>query len=180
MTPDALETLLRAWGRVYGERGTFTDDDPVGPSGYGSNPIATAMQFAPGKRSAVLRQRTTQMRGGVSRRRLMAIGAGVECLTVIPGSYVDPTPCRESRSVRNIARDWPVPPEVQRVQRAALDLISFDTERGICLRVHYCTFGNLDDKALDASQRLGFPLKVRAYRDAVAHARTWMHARLAA
>lgn len=185
MTNDQLESLLRTWGRIYGERPTGDGDDGAHPvSGYGANSIAVAMQFAPGKRSAVIRQRTHMDRGGVARRRMMADAAfadrppGERRMRIVPACYVDPIPARESRSVRNLARDWPVPAEIQRVQRAALDLAKVDTERGVCLRVHYCTIGSRDDKANDAAMRIGAPMTVAMYRNAVAFAKVWMHARL--
>jgi len=99
-------------------------------------------------------------------------------MRIVPASYVDPTPCRESRSVRNLATDWPVPAEIQRVQREALNLHAIDTERGICLRVHYCTIASREDKTLDASKRIGTTMTLPMYRNAVAFAKVWMHARL--
>lgn len=177
MTLDELEERLRRWGRWYGERPSADDPDRLAPA---THPLAIGMQFAPGKRSAVIRQRSHMDRAGQGRRRLMAQAAGVDRLHVVPAAFVDPVPCIETRSGRNSARDWPTPPEVQSVQRAALDLHRIDTLRGLALRVHYCMLGDLQDKANAVTLRLGSPVKVRAYRDAVREARFWMLGRLAA
>lgn len=181
MTPDDLKDLLRAWGRWYGERVVFDDSTPQthGPHGYGTNPIATGMQFAPSKRSSVVRQRTNMDRGGQGRRRLMAAGAGCG-MRILPASYVDPVPCRQTRpAVFGMGeRARPEPKELQRVELAALDLMRIDTTRGVCLRVHYCTLGELVDKATLAGLRIGTTIPVRAYRNTVSEARFWMLGRL--
>jgi hypothetical protein len=179
MTTDELETLLRAWGRVYGERPAVDDNDGTGPA---THPLARGMEFAPGKRIVLIRQRTNMDRGGVARRRMMAQAAGGATvgLRVLQAAYVDPVPCVETRpAIFGLGeRSRPVPPELQRVQRAALDLHAIDTLRGLVLRINYCTLGPHDDKALDVGQRLGSPVGLRVYRESLAHAKGWMHGRL--
>ncbi len=183
MTRDELECLLKAWGRAYGEGAAREWDegtsDAVMPGAGGMHPIAAAMEFAPGRRG-VIRARTHMDRGGYGRRSMMAAAAGVKGLSVVPAAFVDPIRATSSRSGPRQAR--PVPPEIQLVQRAALDLHALDPVRGICLRVHYCTRASLEERASDARsrvQRFRRGLTLRSYRDEVAHARTWVHARLA-
>lgn len=179
MTNDDLETLLRAWGRVFGERPPADDHDDRPARAV--NPIARGMEFAPGKRQVVLRQRTTMHRGGQDRRMAMAVAAGGAAagVRIVSAAFVDPVPCTETRSHRSEARDWPVPPQIARVERAALDLQSANDFRGRCLRVNYCTRGSHEDKVLRLSNDLGAYVKLKRFRDEVAYARVWMHARLA-
>ena len=175
MTPEELDVLLRAWGRVFGEQRLRDDDGCDRPQlGYGTNPLATAAQFAPGKRATLVRLRVD--RGGLARRRLMATGAGGDevGLRVLPAVYVDHVRGRETRSYRNEARDWPVPPEVQWVQSEWKRLREFDTLRGDILRDEYQRRSMTQG---DKAAALGVGLRV--YREGLAHARGWMLARLA-
>jgi hypothetical protein len=182
MTGDELETLLRAWGRVYGERPPVDVEERDAPA---THPLARGMEFAPGKKSAVIRQRTHMDRAGFDRRRMMAAAVKDGCpslrrMQIVPMGFVDPVPSRETRSYRMEARDWPVPPELQRVQRAALDLHGIDTLKGLVLRVHYCTrHPNIDDKAADVTLRFRSPVGTRVYREALAGAKGWMQCELA-
>lgn len=186
MTNDQLETLLRAWGRVMGERPPVDEEERDAPTVHA---LARGMQFAPGKRQQVIRERTAMHRAGHDRRAYMAQAAGGAAvgLRVVGACFVDPVPCTETRSYRSEARDWPVPPEVARVERAALDLQALDDFRGRCLRANYCLRGSHEEKlmrmmatmeaaALDA---LGGWVKLKRFRDEVAFARVWMHGRLA-
>lgn len=179
MTIDELKDLLRAWGRWYGERPDAEEGEAFNPDVH---PLAVAMRFAPGKRSRVLRQRAHLDRSGQGRRRLMAQAAGIEGFRIVPGGYVDAVPCRETRAAvfGGGERSRPAPLALQRVERAALDLLRIDTVLGICLRVHYCTLGELVDKATVAGLRIGHPIPVRAYRLRVSEARCWLLGRLSA
>lgn len=174
---EQLETLLRAWGAAYGERPPPEWDGEDRP-GVAIHPLARAMDFAPGKHAASVRGLTTAHRLGVERRRMMA--QDLPGVQVVPAAFVDPIPCTESRSIHNASRDWPVSDILQQVQRAALDLHRIDTLRGLVLRVNYCTRGTQFDKALAVTQRLGSPVRLRVYRESLAHAKGWMHGRLAA
>lgn len=166
MSPSELEEQLRAWGRIYGEGPPRDDDDRPGPAVH---PIAVAMEHAPRHRSTVIRMRTHMDRGGQGRRRLMAVAAGVERLNIVPASYVDPIPCKASRGGGRGAR--PISAEMQRLNRAILDLQELHPMRGLCLRVHYCVWGTLEHRAAEASRRLGQDIHVRSYRDAVREAK---------
>lgn len=160
---EPIETLLRAWGRVCGERPPAEWDEGGGEGGGASiHPIAQAMDFAPGKRVKRL---------DVAFRRM-----------ILPGERAwtrDPIRCTETRS-RRIAQKRYLPPEIARVERAALDLLAFDRLRGLVLRVNYCTRGAHEDKVGVVAERYGAPVKLRRYRDELALARAWMEGRLGA
>lgn len=182
MTADELETTLRAWGRVYGERPPRDDDDRPAPAVHA---IARGMEFAPGKRQVVIRQRTTMHRAGQDRRTALAVAANAGSLRgvgvrIVSAAFVDPVPCTETRSYRSEARDWPVPPEIARVERAALDLQAFNDFRGRCLRVNYCTRGSREDKTLRMGNDLGRYVTLKQFKDGLVLARVWIHARLSA
>ena len=174
MTTDQLEELLRAWGQAYG-----TAPAPVverrAPA---THPIAISMEFAPGKRAAVIKQRTTMDRGGHARRRLMARAAGLQGMRIVPAEFVDPIACRETRSGGGGIVSRPVPFELQRVERAALELMRVDRLRGLCLRFHYCGRGSHEDKAREIAEIIGEPVKVKRFRDELVMARVWMHGRV--
>jgi hypothetical protein len=182
MADEEFETLLRAWGRIYGadrSNDAGRTPDPLQPVGH---PIARAMEFAPGKKSGK-RCTLSLERGGVERRRIMARAAGINGLLQIPAAMVDPVPCRATRpSLGMVSR--PVPPEILRVERAALELIEADYLRGLCLRVNYCTRGDHEEKAVRVTDRMRevspafIEVKVRRFRDELEHARVWMQGRL--
>lgn len=176
MTTDDLELLLRAWGQAYGSAPPPERlPDRRAPA---SHPIAVSMQFAPGKR-ATIKQRTTMDRGGHARRRLMARASGVKGMRIVPAEFVDAIPCRE-RGVIGGGGERPVPLELQRVERAALELMRIDRLRGLCLRFNYCTLGPHDEKAAAVGEVVREEVKLRRFRDELDRARIWMHGRLAA
>lgn len=181
MADEEFETLLRAWGRIYGadrSNDAGHTPDPMAPVAH---PIARAMEFAPGKHG---KRRTLSLdRGGVERRRIMARAAGIKGMVLVPAALVDPVPCRATRPTLGVI-SRPVPHEILRVERAALDLISLDFLRGVVLRVNYCTRGDHEEKALRVGDRMrevspGFAdIKVRRFRDELENARIWMQGRL--
>lgn len=150
-----LETLLRAWGRLFGERPPKEWDEGDGPAAT-VHPIAKAMEFAAGRNA-----KETAGRSSAAMARLRGT----------PAWGTDPIPCKETRSKR-IATPDDIPAEIQRVQSAALALHAVDPVRGRVLRTEYCRRGTQHDKA----EKLG--MKVRRYRDELAHARTWIAGRL--
>lgn len=178
MTTDELEKLLRAWGHVFGERRERAEEERDAPAVH---PIAVGMTFALKTRGAVIRARTSMHRAGQDRRKLMAVAAGGATVgvRVVPAAYVDPIPCTETRTGRSEARDWPVPPQVARVERAALDLAKVSDFRARCLRLHYCALGSHEDKVLRLGIALGEDVKIKRFRDELAYSRVWMHGRLA-
>lgn len=193
MTLDEVKDWLYAWGRWYGERPTPDDPEAFNPDVH---PIARGMRFAPGKRSEVIRQRSNMDRGGMARRYLMgqAANAGLDGASVgfnaVPARFVDPVPARETRpSVYGLGEiSRPVPLQVQRIERHALDLRDIEPVLGVCLRTRYCRLGMDAEKADAASavlrdERVLPPdgaLSVNSFRDAVGQGRLWMWGRLSA
>lgn len=158
-TPD-LETLLRAWGRYYGERAPKEWDEGEDESQLTiSHPLARAMEFAGGHEPISLRA-----------------ARGMRKIRGTPTWGFDPVACAETRTHR-ISTPDDVPPTVQRVQRAALELYRMDTMRGTVLRFEYCKRGRQADKC-GALSALGFPMGLRMYREALANAKGWMEGRL--
>lgn len=178
MTTDDFEALLRAWGQAYG---TAPSVEPLRERrAPASHPIAQSMEFAPGKRQLVIKQRTTMDRGGQARRRRMAQAACVKRLYIVAAEFVDPIPCRETRSGGGGIAERAVPLELQRVERAALELMRVDRLRGLCLRFNYCTVGSHEEKAAAVAEVVKEAVKLRRFRDELDRARIWLHGRLAA
>jgi hypothetical protein len=178
MTTDELDAVLKAWGQAYGR--APSPEPTREPRAAATHPIAARMEFAPGKRALVIKQRTTMDRGGHARRRLMARAASVKRLYIVPVDFVDPIPCRETRHACGGASAQAVPLELQRVERAALELMRVDRLRGLCLRFNYCTLGSHEEKAVAVSEVVKETVKLRRFRDELDRARIWMHGRLAA
>lgn len=179
MTDDEFETLLRLWGRLLGERppAEWGDEAPVGYLQQSAHPLARV-----GSPPRAIRQRTTMDRGGVERRRTLAQAAvqGTKMgMRIVPASFVDTVPCAETRSMRDPARDFPLPPPVLRVERAALDLLRIDRVRGLCLRVAYCTRGSHAEKAERVATLAAARVGVNVFRNQLAFAKVWVHARVA-
>lgn len=180
-TQDDLEGYLWAWGRIYGEKPPADDGDEIerlrltGSAANTHHPLARALQFAPGKRRK--RDSLADGRAGYDRRRMMGVAAGVR---ILAQGFVDPIPCVETRrSVYGSGEtDRPVPVELQRIERAALDLLALDYERGLVLRTHYCTRGNIEEKASTVTMKINRPYGTRMYREALAAGRFWVWARL--
>lgn len=182
MISDELETLLRQWGRLLGERppSEWGDEVPLGYLPQSTHPLERAKAFAPG-RSGAIRQRTTMDRGGQARRAAMAQAAvaGTKLrMRVVPADFVDPVTCTETRSLRDPSRDWPVPESILRVDRAALDLLRIDRLRGLCLRAAYCTRGSHADKAGWVGERAERWVGINVFRNELAFAKVFVHARL--
>lgn len=138
MTPEALDDLLHVWGRAYGETPPAEWDEGEGTS-RGSHPIGVAMAFAPGRRSEVIRSRTTMGRDGYSRRKLMA-GGLVDCgLRIVPTSFVDPVP--GTRSTNSGSGTPPLGGAleslVEQVQSAWLVLHRLEEQQADVLRMEY-------------------------------------------
>jgi hypothetical protein len=186
MTNEELEKLLRAWGRVMGERPVVSEEERPARA---SHALARGMEMAPGKRQVVIRERTSMHRAGQDRRTYMAQAAGGAAvgMRILPAHFVDPVRATETRSYRNESRDWPVPPEVLRVERAALELSEFNDFRGRCLRAYYCIAGSHEERLMRMMAKMSNEelapfdgcVKLKRFRDEVSYARVWMHGRLA-
>lgn len=174
-----IDTLLKAWGRLYQERPRIE---------YGErrqrpeHPIARSMEFAPGKK--VKRSTVALGRDGRGRRRIMAAAVGLKGLTVVPMAYVDPVPCKETRSNTYGIHSRPVPKEIQRVEQAVKELEQVDYLRALCLRINYCREGRHDEKAKQATDQIREvnrdhkAVTVSDFRDELMYGRIWLHGRL--
>lgn len=181
MTMDELDDLLRQWGALS----KYTERRQEGAGDF--HALARALDFAPGtrKRAAI----KLIGRDGGARRRLMAeaanagLGDGRTCgIRLVPMDFVDPVPCTQSRRAGGVsgrARD-DTPEHLRPVAAAASALYRVDTLRGLCLRLEYCGYGCQSEKADRVALAIGSPVGLRIYRESLAHAKGWMHARLAA
>lgn len=174
MKEAEFEDLLRRWGRVYGEQGRsvvqLEEHGEVYESGMvgGSlHPLAVAMEYAPGRNQTTV---------AVAYKRMIRVGEK-------PWSR-DPVPGKETRHYRGAlyfsgAEIGRIEPEVARVEKAAMDLYRINTLRGLVLRGQYCRLGDQREQVewINGLGR-GISVTLRAYRDELAHARTWMHGRL--
>lgn len=183
MADERLEALLRAWGREYG--GDYRDQ-PRRWHRTDSHPIAQSMQFAPGKR---VRKATRKVvgRGGYARRRIMGAAAGLVTregdAIAISSAFVDPVPCKESRTGQG-SIGATVPPQLQQVERAVLALEEFAMIRALCVRVQYAGEGEHKDKVARVNEKLRQISKghegiaLPRYRDELTYARFFLHGAL--
>lgn len=182
MTPEELELQLLRWGRAYGEE--RPDEWEEGASLTGDSPTARGLEFAPGTRDAAVRRLVSFDRGGTGRRALMA--AGVLAATdenprpVLPSWACDPVPARETRHYTVAPRyDSTFTAEAERVQTAWLALCRFHALRAECIRVQYQVRGlTQSEKAELVTLNLREAVKLNRYRDELAAARVWIHAKL--
>lgn len=154
---STLETLLRAWGRAYGERSDYGNDDRTGPAVH---PIAVAMQFAPGRKVRRL---------DIALRRSIRKGERAWSR--------DPITCTETRPSGGGGRGSDS--AVERVQTLVLQLRRSDEARGLAITAEYCKLGTQREKAEWVSAQ-GHRMAVRAYREKLASARGWIEAKIAA
>lgn len=183
LTSEGLEDLLRRWGRMYG--GFAREDAEAPPLGAARHPLDVARDYAPGSRKAVLGQRLALDRAGQGRRTLLASNAGgrdVIGYRIIPAAFVDPVRCSATRP--KPGQPWrrvtPVPADIARVNAAVADLEQMSMLRAEVLRVQYFTVAPQAVKAEEVGARLHIEVKLNRFRDELAHARTWVHGRLAA
>jgi hypothetical protein len=171
---EDIDTLLKGWGLYYGERSRVHYTRSSEPPDV--HPLARARQFAPGKKD----KRIAADRAGYARRRLMA--QALEFLQIVPVGFVDPVPCKETRSFR-LAAEQPVPPVLAGVEQAVKALEQVDVLRAVCVRARYCIDGTDADRALWATaemQKLSRSADVSAatMRAEAAFARAWLAGKL--
>jgi hypothetical protein len=173
MTDNELEELLRQWGALS----KYTEARKEGASDF--HALQRAREFAPGTRARAAMRLVG--RDGHDRRKLMARELGACGVRLVPMDYVDPVKGSDSRKGGGVsscpARD-DTPPHLRPVAAAALHLYRVDTLKGLCLRQEYCGYGSQSDKADRVSLAMESPVGLRMYREALAHARGWMQARL--
>lgn len=181
---QALEVLLKAWGREYG---ADYRDQPRRWQRTTTHPIAQAMQFGSG-RKVTAASRKLVGRGGYARRLLMGAAAGRLTkegeVIPVPVSFVDPIPCKSRSRGAGGPVGSPVPPQLQKVERAVLMLEEFAMIRALCVRVQYAGEGEHRDKVAKVNEKLrqiskghegiGLP----RYRDELTYARVWLHGAL--
>ena len=160
VTAGELDELLRQWGRAYGQRPPREWDEDC--SLTGTNPIATAMEYAVGSRAKAV---------AVAWRRRRPFAA-----------FTQPMPCKETRPATSVALTGGnarrFTPEIERVQTAVMALHRAHPLRGAVLQAEYCTRGRQFDKAEHVAQLTGERLNVRRYRGELGTAKFWMLARL--
>lgn len=180
MTETELEFLLHRWGIAMAGLLIVDDDNAVPQMGYGTNPIANGMAFAPKTRSEALRYATNMDRSGNSRRRVMGRAVGMQNIRSVPKWSCEPIPSTETRPKFGASKGQHLPPELERMQNAVMSLYRADKLRGACVICEYQLRGRTQaEKAVAVGQRVGHVVKLRRYRDELAHARTWLHGRLA-
>jgi hypothetical protein len=172
MNMDELEDLLRQWGALS----KYTEQRKEGANDF--HALARALDYAPGTRARAAVRLVG--RDGQDRRRLMARELATCGVRMVPMDYVDPVRASANHgggggSARAVNT---TPMHLRPVQQAALDLYRIDTLRGLCLNFEYCGYGCQSDKAERVGVALGSPVGLRLYREGLAHAKGWMHARL--
>lgn len=174
MTDDELERVLGEWGALS----KYQQEKDSGGGGD-VHVLHRNRDFAPGTRArAVLR---LAGRDGTSRRAYMARDL-LECgVRMVPAAFVDPIPSPSTGRGGGGGGSSPqsVPAELRRVEAAALELYRNDKLCGLCLRHEYCGYGRQSDKADAVAHALGAQIGLRVYRESLARAKGWMHARLA-
>jgi hypothetical protein len=173
MTLDDLETLLRAWGRAYGQRRSLDADGyDWGHTGAQAHPLAVAQQFAMGKRD-----KSDRIAWTPTQAAMLTKWAANGFRGRPPAWACEPvagTPSRTS-GARSLAQfDRTFTPELARVESAVMDLHRYDDLQACVVRHRYCA---LHDDA-EAAQILRIPL--RRFRDARKAGVVWLHGRLAA
>lgn len=175
MTEQELEQLLAEWGALSKYQQARTE----GATDF--HVLQRARDFAPGTRAKAARRLIG--RDGYERRAYMARDLKACGVRVVPMDYVDPVKGTESRKGGGMS-DLPprddTPPHLRRVNAAASELYRIDTLRGLVLRFEYCGYGPQAEKAERVSVALGSRIGLRVYRESLAHAKGWMHGRLAA
>lgn len=168
MTEDELDDLLRRWGRAYGEAPPPEWDEvgevAVSPLGSAPHPLAVAADYAPGRAQQAVSVAYKRPRAALRR-------------------WSSPIACVESRHYAGAlyfagAQQRGLDSSVARVERAVMDLHRIDAVRSLVLRAQFCRRGTQREKTSWVSA-CGWPIKLRMYRDVLAHAKTWIHGRLA-
>lgn len=176
MNDETLDLLLREWGalsKYEQERGEASNDFHV---------LERARAFAPGTRERAARQLVG--RDGGERRTLMARELRACGVRRVPMDYVDPVPCgsRSGGGGAGLPSRDDTPKHLRPVIAAAAELYRMDMRRGLVLRQEYCGYGPQAMKAERVSLAMEDKrsMGLRKYREALAHARGWMAARLGA
>lgn len=175
MTEDELDTLLIEWGGLS----KYQQSRAEGPTDF--HVLQRARDFAPGTRKRAA-QRLVGRDGG-ERRAYMARDLQACGVRKVPMDFVDPVKGYGASKGGGIC-DSPArnstPVHLRPVEQAAKELYRVDTMRGLVLRQEYCGYGPQVEKAERVGLAIGSRVGLRMYREALAHARGWMMAKLAA
>lgn len=178
MTPTELETRLHEWGlAMY----VGSSGDLSGARGYGSNPIAASMQYAPRTRSAYLDGLATTARSGTTRRRLMGANSDPDGESItVPAWACEPVRGKDTRHAARTSEPW-FKPEIERVHKAIMDLYRVDTLRGICICCEYqLRWLTKAEKAVEIGKRTKTRIGVRKVAEELKVAKFGLLMRLAA
>lgn len=176
MTPEQIELLLIEWGALakYVEAKSEAGSD--------FHVLQRARDFAPGTREKAAAQLVG--RDGSERRRMHARkiaeqSEGKVRMEKVPMWAVDPVAGKTTRKATPPERIGDsIPPRLKAVHAAALELYRVDKIAGLVLRQEYCAYGSQGTKAERVAVALEVPFGVRMYREALARAMGWMHARM--
>lgn len=173
MTIDELECLLVEWGALSKYEAARED----GPTDF--HVLQRARDFAPGTRERAAARLVG--RDGADRRKLMAVGLKACGVRIVPMDFVDPIAGTPTRKAGPASRaEHSIPERLREVHDSALDLYRVDTLGGLVLRQEYCGYGSQHTKAERVTVAIGSPIGIRVYRESLARAKGWMHARMMA
>lgn len=164
---DLLLEQLRRWGHATATRHVrpqfaANDDAPD------DHPLARARHFAP-----MTRQRAAARlvgRDGRSRRKYMARDLGACGVQLVPASYVDPVPSKNTRSgslrpdQRAGAIDVGIPDDLRWIDRALAELTRQAALQAQCLREEFTGTGSQRMKAARVAKQYAGQLSVWQYR----------------
>lgn len=171
MTPKELELRLVEWGALA------KYEEAKSEEGTDFHVLQRARDFAPGTRERAAVQLIG--RDGGDRRRHMARDLKPCGVRVVPKDYVDPVAGKTTHKAGPRERlGDSIPERLKAVHQAAMELYRVDTLAGLALRQEYCAYGSQSRKAERVSLAMGSKIGVRVYREALAKAMGWMHARL--
>ncbi|WP_131721571.1 hypothetical protein [Xanthomonas sp. NCPPB 1128] len=166
MTRDEFDNLLRLWGWAFGPR---RQEQEEGAGMYGTSALAGL------GRPATIRQSTTMDRGGVARRRMLGVAAGLVddagVVHLVPAWTVEPVRGTQTRTgaAKVLAPDFSIPADALRVEQSVTRLRRQEHDLATALRTQFCTvLGGQRDKADHLGLRLG------VYRERLAEAKGWV------
>ena len=125
---------------------------------------------------------TVATRGSLARRRMMAAGAGVPGMRVVPEWACDPVPCRNDadppRAITVV--DAGTPDDLRWIDRALAEVRRQSPIRALILRTQFAEVGTQERKARLVAEQYGGKLSVHQYRRELARGLDWIRIRAAA
>lgn len=170
-----LETLLRRWGRFYGEpRPAEWDEDSSGDEAGQTIHVLDSAARSSGTSKA------TDMADQAKRaRRRDTVKKAMKASLVLKGSFDKREYFEGHTCYGHASRGGPKPmytdPLATWVDKTAIQLYTADMVRGVVLRIEYCTRGKHRDK-LPVVQKIvnDCHMSLRKYRQHLDYARVWM------